>query len=336
MSPQEIGSAITYISRYALSLALGLATEDDDDANHASGNTATRVETRSDSDPFDDRARADAEAFAKERGFDFAKVADELGIDLRDDDGRESAGSLRGDSRKGETAMSGISGGGRPKDGYRAADGERVPSVTGITGRAKDAGGLVYVAKKNWHEAGWRQLPFERDAYWGDPASWGTDALAIGSLVHDWIEDDLLGRRKLPFMDDASAEAIMGYQAYERWRSQVELEIVETEVPLVSEKHRFGGTLDAVAILNGERVLFDWKTSNNTYPDYIAQLAAYRELLRERGDNVDEGYLLRVGKEMGDFHVHFWPENVLDLGWEWFTAALSLYTLDKKLKKVAS
>lgn len=38
MSAQEIGSAITYIRRYALSAILGLATEDDDDGNKASGN----------------------------------------------------------------------------------------------------------------------------------------------------------------------------------------------------------------------------------------------------------------------------------------------------------
>ncbi len=37
---QEFGSAITYARRYALVALLGLATEEDDDGNHASGNTA--------------------------------------------------------------------------------------------------------------------------------------------------------------------------------------------------------------------------------------------------------------------------------------------------------
>ena len=41
MTAQEIGSAITYIRRYALSAILGLATEDDDDGNRASGNKVT-------------------------------------------------------------------------------------------------------------------------------------------------------------------------------------------------------------------------------------------------------------------------------------------------------
>lgn len=41
MTAQEIGSAITYIRRYALSAILGLATEFDDDGNRASGNSVT-------------------------------------------------------------------------------------------------------------------------------------------------------------------------------------------------------------------------------------------------------------------------------------------------------
>lgn len=42
MSAQEYGSLVTYFRRYALVTALGIATEEDDDGNHASGNTATQ------------------------------------------------------------------------------------------------------------------------------------------------------------------------------------------------------------------------------------------------------------------------------------------------------
>lgn len=45
MTAQELGSAVTYIRRYALSAILGLATDDDDDGNHASGNTAKFAQT---------------------------------------------------------------------------------------------------------------------------------------------------------------------------------------------------------------------------------------------------------------------------------------------------
>jgi hypothetical protein len=46
MTSQELGSTITYIRRYALSAILGLATEDDDDANAAAGNEATVTRNR--------------------------------------------------------------------------------------------------------------------------------------------------------------------------------------------------------------------------------------------------------------------------------------------------
>ena len=38
-SPQQLGSLLTYLRRYALVALLGVATEDDDDGNTASGNT---------------------------------------------------------------------------------------------------------------------------------------------------------------------------------------------------------------------------------------------------------------------------------------------------------
>ena len=42
--PQGAGSVITYARRYSLSAILGISSEDDDDANHASGNDSTKDE----------------------------------------------------------------------------------------------------------------------------------------------------------------------------------------------------------------------------------------------------------------------------------------------------
>lgn len=44
-SAQEIGSAITYLRRYAVVSLLGIATEEDDDGNAASGNTRSGADT---------------------------------------------------------------------------------------------------------------------------------------------------------------------------------------------------------------------------------------------------------------------------------------------------
>src|SRR5690606_27752568 len=121
-------------------------------------------------------------------------------------------------------------------------------------------------------------------------------------------------------------QATSGVEAFQEWRSQVRFELVETEVPLVSELYRYGGTLDAVARVNGRLVLLDWKSGNRVYPDHVVQVAAYRQLLREhRTEAPDDAVLLRVGKEWGDFHSHAWPSALLDHGWTAFRLMRELY-----------
>ncbi len=75
MTPQEIGSVITYMRRYAYTAVLGLSSEEDDDGNMASGNEAKPQLV-------DEHLLQSARAFAKERGADFDAVVRELGFDL--------------------------------------------------------------------------------------------------------------------------------------------------------------------------------------------------------------------------------------------------------------
>lgn len=219
-----------------------------------------------------------------------------------------------------------IRGAGRPKDGYRLADGARVPGVTTVTGYFKSAG-LIGWAYKRGRDG--LTLYGSRD-----------EAADAGSIAHQWIEDTLHGIELTEYPEvpvKLLVQARTGYDAFREWHADYKPKIVETETPLVSERYGFGGTLDCLAFVR-ELVIFDWKTSNGTYPDYIAQLAAYRQLLRERdGDKAPRrAYLLRVGKEYADFHFHSWPESVLDVGWEWFRYAQGLYESDRKLKKLAA
>lgn len=215
---------------------------------------------------------------------------------------------------------------GRPVKGYRTASGERVPGVTTILGRFKESGGLIHWAWKcgidgiNYRDA--------RDK-----------AASAGSIAHQWIDDHVHGQDLTEF-PEASREdldlAASGFDAFLEWFAQTRVQIIETETPLVSEEYRFAGTFDALAEIGGRLVLLDWKTSNATYSDYVCQLAAYRQLLRERGDDVATAQLLRVGKQYADFHLHAYPAGVLDMAWEFFRGARELYDIDKKLRKVAA
>jgi len=68
---------------------------------------------------------------------------------------------------------------------------------------------------------------------------------------------------------------------YEKFKFEHDVRFELSERAVVSRKHRYGGTLDAV-LLDGERVLADWK-SGIQLGRHGAQLAAYKNALIEEG-----------------------------------------------------
>lgn len=228
------------------------------------------------------------------------------------------------------------SGGGRPARGYRLADGTKVPSVTTITGRFKESGGLIQWAYKMGLDG--KDMNRERD-----------HAGNAGSLAHDLIEGDILGKEPvLPTAesfqmtqdeyDRALTRARMAFGGFRSWRRSVNVEIVATELPLVSELYKFGGTIDAVGRVSGGHAIIDWKSSNKIYSDYVIQVSAYRGLWDENhpDEPVRAVHLLRVGKDYGDFHHHFFPMDVIAPAWRAFLLQRELYDIDAALKKVAA
>lgn len=222
-----------------------------------------------------------------------------------------------------------IIGPGRPKQ-YKLASGKRIPSVTTITGRFKDAGGLLKWA----HAEGiaGRSLDEVRDT-----------AAQVGHIVHQWIQDDLAGKPREHFAfasDDDLRQAEAAFGAYIDWARTVKLTIHCTELPLVSERMAFGGTFDALATVDGELALLDWKSGNRTYPEHLTQVAAYRELLREHdpsGNTVPTcAVMIRLDKETGSPHARTYPTEALDIGWQYFERALELYRLDQQIRKVCA
>ena len=219
-------------------------------------------------------------------------------------------------------------GGGRPTL-YKLASGKRVPGVTTITGRFKDAGGLIHWA---W-DLGIQGIDYKKAR---------DDAADVGTAAHALVDASIHGQpapeKPAAMSQDDWLKAMLAFEAFDAWRKQVDLVVLDTERPLVSEAHRFGGTYDAVARVNGEIVLLDWKSSNSVYREYIAQVAAYRQLVQESpmGEKwpVKSAGLIRFGKEHGDFTWHSWPSSVLDLGWKAFEKMRALYELDAEMKKV--
>ncbi len=201
-----------------------------------------------------------------------------------------------------------------PKAGYFLKDGTKVPGTTTICSAYKDSGGLIYWA---WNQ-GKQGLDYRetRDKA-GD----------IGTLVHAAIEARLRGEEF--FIPTEGAKA---YMAFHQWERQNKIEILEQEIQLVSEEYKYGGTLDAVGVVDGKHVLLDWKTSKGVYKNYLLQLAAYKQLWNENcpGREITDGvWLVRFSKTDGACEpYHF---NDLTAAWGQFILFRQAYALEAKI-----
>ena len=215
-----------------------------------------------------------------------------------------------------------------PKGGYRNKAGEKVPSVTGITGRFKESGGLIWWAFRQGQANPTARTPYEATE----------KAANIGTLAHSMVELHIRGENPKDSMDfvlaeeDSRNKALQAFEAYLRWKRQSTIEIIDQEMQLVSEEFQFGGTPDAIGRFDGGLTLLDWKTSNKTYVDHMIQIAGYGILIEEHYGEITEGYhLLRFAKDGPDFHHHQWMD--LSDARDQFLRLREAFAADKNLKR---
>lgn len=232
------------------------------------------------------------------------------------------------------------------KGGYHLKDGTKVPSVTTVLGRYKESGALIHWAAGQASEYVLRNLPeapsrddvvklchAAKHAY----RDVRDEAANAGTMAHEavecWIRNEPV---TFTGSEDVCKKARLSFDAFLEWADQTQLKVTDTEVALISEKHKFGGTLDAMMV-RGKRSLGDWKTSNAVYGEYLVQIAAYSILWEENfPDKPIEGgfHLLRFDKTYGDFKHHWWSE--LETAKRSFLLMRELYEYDKELKKRAA
>lgn len=207
-------------------------------------------------------------------------------------------------------------------------DGERVPGTTTILSRFKESGALMWWA--------WDQGRQGKD--FRETKQAAADA---GTIAHLMVECDIYGAPfdASPYAPELLDKAHGAFKGYLEWKQQTQLQVVESEVALVSRAYRYGGTLDAVAV-RGSLALLDWKTSNGVYADYLLQLAAYGQLWNEHHPDqpLTGGFhLLRFGKpdhpdDPVSFEHRYWSD--LNVAWEQFKLFRAAYDLDKRIKKL--
>jgi len=213
---------------------------------------------------------------------------------------------------------------------YRV-NGVRVPGVTTVIGTSLgwNKGALMHWA---WTEG-------KEGRNYRDTQQSAADA---GTLAHAMVEARI---RKQDFVAPPTASpddlrlAGLSFSAFEEWFTGTRVELIETEVHLVSEAYRFGGTPDAIGRMKGNVCLLDWKTSRGIYAEYLIQLAAYQHLWdmnRPKTPITGGIHCCRFDKSTGGFSHHWWPNEALIPAWKSFIRLRDLYDLERLMKKLAA
>ena len=133
---------------------------------------------------------------------------------------------------------------------------------------------------------------------WRDVSKQACD---IGSEVHHIINNLHQGHDT----QSERPEVQNAVLAHLDWEKQNAVTIEASEVPVHDKLLMFAGTLDAVAIIDGERCLIDYKTSKAVYNEYKYQVAAYaRAWDRMHQDKkIKRLFIVRLDKETGESEV---------------------------------
>ena len=157
------------------------------------------------------------------------------------------------------------------------------------------------------------------------------EAADLGTAVHNWIESYIKkGVKDLP--DDE--RILNGITAFLRWTKENDVQFISSERMVYSREHHYIGTMDAEAIVNGNRCVMDWKTSKGIWNEMRYQVAAYQIAAIEEGSEyAGPRWIIRFDKGTSEFEAHELPLEDLSFDMEAFLAALTLKRRELKLKQ---
>lgn len=213
-----------------------------------------------------------------------------------------------------------------PRMGYFNAAGQRIPSVSTILASLGwKTDGLMYWA--------WNQGRDGKDFRETKQAS-----ADVGTVAHAMVQARNHGRDWMQNGEDEEtvARALRAFEQYEVWAASTSLQVIATEVLLVSEEHQFGGTPDAIAVARGALTMPDWKTGGAVYTEAVLQVAAYVHAAEEvMGEKFTGGaHLCRFDQEAGGF-MHRWiPREALGPAWRVFLRLRDIHDQRRTLEKL--
>jgi hypothetical protein len=202
---------------------------------------------------------------------------------------------------------------------YKTEDGQRVCGVTTILSvLAKPA--LIAWANRLGLEG-------------IDSSKYTDKAARIGTLAHYLIQCHI--EKTTPDLNEYSpfeiSKAENALLSFLEWEKGKDIEPIANEMQLVSEKHKFGGTIDYYCKINGLYTLVDFKTGSGIYDEHYYQTCAYRQAMIEKGYKVDQIRILNIPRiETEAFTEKIF--NEFSIGWQIFECCLQIYNLKKEGK----
>ena len=112
----------------------------------------------------------------------------------------------------------------------------------------------------------------------------------IHSAIETWIDCE---------MDTIVNEEHRGYfDAFLAWYKSKNIDPFATEQKVYHKILKYAGTIDLIAMVDGELVIVDYKTSatitNELEGSYRMQLEAYRQALKTHGVNIEKAIILHL------------------------------------------
>ncbi len=174
----------------------------------------------------------------------------------------------------------------RDKGFYKTGE----PSVTTIL-RILDKPALTYWLGKQYFNAA---LDGAKDFHEASKVvkAISNKAMGTGLLVHEYMEH--YGKGIVPAKRD---HLMLYYKAFHDWIVEHKPKFVENEITVTSKKLGYKGTCDNVSIIDGKRIMVDYKTGKDIYESVELQTSAYRQAYEEQeGKKIDETWVLLLEK----------------------------------------
>ncbi len=211
---------------------------------------------------------------------------------------------------------------------YRNSAGEIVPSVTTVLGVLAKPALIIWANRMGLAGI--------------DTTTYRDEAAAVGKLAHHLIECHLAGQE--PDLSGATPEQLEmaqhGLRAVIKWQERTGFRPISVEAAMVHETEGYGGTIDALGTFPGVRkVLVDFKTSGDIYPEHRYQVSAYYRMATQ--DIPHGGWhpdmdvrILRIPRgPRGSFAEEILSAEQLERGFAIFRACLEIYRLRREEKE---